>query len=120
MAPYEGRIAGAIRMDDYRAELLAAGFEHVEIVGERLRPEHLCESGEAVRLLVLGDDRGFVLYTRTRYESSHAARGAIRPSEQTRRQHSSRKLYAIKPKTESDPCCGRRTAQQQHCPTLTA
>jgi SAM-dependent methyltransferase len=32
MAAYVGCIAGAIRVDDYRAELLAAGFEHVEIV----------------------------------------------------------------------------------------
>src|SRR6185437_8458442 len=32
MAAYVGCIAGAIRMDDYRAGLLAAGFEHVEIV----------------------------------------------------------------------------------------
>ena len=32
MAAYVGCIAGAIRIDDYRAWLLAAGFEHVEIV----------------------------------------------------------------------------------------
>jgi arsenite methyltransferase len=32
MAAYVGCIGGAIRMDDYRAGLLAAGFEHVEIV----------------------------------------------------------------------------------------
>lgn len=32
MAAYVGRIAGAIRIDDYRNGLLAAGFEHVEIV----------------------------------------------------------------------------------------
>ncbi|MGC1461724.1 MAG: arsenite methyltransferase [Terracidiphilus sp.] len=32
MAAYVGCIAGAIRMDDYRAGLLAAGFQHVEIV----------------------------------------------------------------------------------------
>src|SRR5271156_482621 len=32
MAAYVGCIAGAIRIDDYRAGLLAAGFEHVEIV----------------------------------------------------------------------------------------
>jgi SAM-dependent methyltransferase len=32
MAAYVGCIAGAIRIDDYRAELLSAGFEHVEIV----------------------------------------------------------------------------------------
>jgi arsenite methyltransferase len=32
MAAYVGCIAGAISMDDYRAGLLAAGFEHVEIV----------------------------------------------------------------------------------------
>jgi len=32
MAAYVGCIAGAISVDDYRAGLLAAGFEHVEIV----------------------------------------------------------------------------------------
>jgi arsenite methyltransferase len=32
VAAYVGCIAGAIRIDDYRSELLAAGFEHVEIV----------------------------------------------------------------------------------------
>lgn len=32
MAAYVGCIAGAVLMDDYRAGLLAAGFEHVEIV----------------------------------------------------------------------------------------
>ena len=32
MAAYVACIAGAIRIDDYRAGLLAAGFEHVEIV----------------------------------------------------------------------------------------
>ena len=32
VAAYVGCIAGAIRIDDYRTSLLAAGFEHVEIV----------------------------------------------------------------------------------------
>ena len=32
MAAYVGCIAGAIQIDDYREGLLAAGFEHVEIV----------------------------------------------------------------------------------------
>lgn len=32
MAAYVGCIAGAIMIDDYRKELMAAGFEHVEIV----------------------------------------------------------------------------------------
>jgi arsenite methyltransferase len=32
MAAYVGCIAGAILIDDYRASLLAAGFQHVEIV----------------------------------------------------------------------------------------
>jgi hypothetical protein len=32
MAAYVGCIAGAIHTDEYRAGLLAAGFEHVEIV----------------------------------------------------------------------------------------
>ncbi len=32
MAAYVGCIAGAILIDDYRAGLLAAGFQHVEIV----------------------------------------------------------------------------------------
>ena len=32
MAAYVGCIGGAIKIDDYREGLLAAGFEHVEIV----------------------------------------------------------------------------------------
>ena len=32
MAAYVGCIAGAIKIDDYKEGLLAAGFEHVEIV----------------------------------------------------------------------------------------
>jgi len=32
MAAYVGCIGGAIKMDDYREGLLAAGFEHVQIV----------------------------------------------------------------------------------------
>jgi arsenite methyltransferase len=32
LAAYVGCVAGAIRIDDYRQGLLAAGFEHVEIV----------------------------------------------------------------------------------------
>jgi hypothetical protein len=32
MAAYVGCIGGAIKIDDYRSGLLAAGFEHVEIV----------------------------------------------------------------------------------------
>src|SRR5436309_8547197 len=32
MAAYVGCIAGAVRIDDYRAGLLEAGFQHVEIV----------------------------------------------------------------------------------------
>ena len=32
MAAYVGCIAGAIRIDDYREGLIAAGFEHVQIV----------------------------------------------------------------------------------------
>ena len=35
IAAYVGCIAGAILIDDYRAGLLAAGFEHVEIVDSR-------------------------------------------------------------------------------------
>lgn len=35
LAAYVGCIAGAIRIDDYCAGLLAAGFEHVEIVDSR-------------------------------------------------------------------------------------
>lgn len=35
LAAYVGCIAGAIRIDDYRSGLLAAGFEHVEIVDSK-------------------------------------------------------------------------------------
>jgi SAM-dependent methyltransferase len=51
LAAYVGCIAGAIRMETYREELLKAGFAHVEIVdsGADL-------NGEPIRLLLSGDE----------------------------------------------------------------
>ncbi len=63
MAAYVGCIAGAIHIEDYRAGLLAAGFEHVADRGQRRGPQRLRQGGEPVRLLLSGDGRKLVLLT---------------------------------------------------------
>jgi arsenite methyltransferase len=112
MAAYVGCIAGAIRMDDYRAGLLAAGFEHVEIVDSgsdlnayakvenqfgccspAMAEGSCCSPAPATDTATLHEELSDLL---SKYDVNAAA--------------ASVKVYAIKPKTEpSDktaaPCC---------------
>ena len=111
MAAYVGCIAGAIRMDDYRAGLLAVGFEHVEIVdsGSDLSAyakvenqsgccspsmtASCCSSSPATDTATLHEELSDLL---SKYDVNAAA--------------ASVKVYAIKPKIESTekaaaPCC---------------
>jgi arsenite methyltransferase len=112
MAAYVGCIAGAIRMDDYRAGLLDAGFEHVEIVdsGSDLnayaKVENqfgccsptmdgglACSPAPATDRLTLHEELSDLL---SKYDVNAAA--------------ASVKVYAIKPKTGTTektgaPCC---------------
>jgi SAM-dependent methyltransferase len=108
MAAYVGCIAGAIKIDDYRAGLLSAGFEHVEIVdsGADLNAyskvekqsgccspamtEDSCCSPAADKATLHGELSDLL----SRYDVNSAA--------------ASVKVYAVKPKTAdaaSAPCC---------------
>ena len=44
IAAYVGCIAGAISIEEYRRQLVEAGFSAVEIVDSGSRPERLCPS----------------------------------------------------------------------------
>lgn len=108
MAAYVGCIAGAIRIDDYRDGLLAAGFEHVEIVDSRadlnaytkVENQSGCCSpamdGESC--CAPAPDTAASLHTElTELLTKHDINAAA----------ASVKVYAIKPKaTASAPCCG--------------
>ena len=52
---YVGCIAGAILIEEYREQLLEAGFAHVEIIDTGSRPERLRQSRESIGLLFAGD-----------------------------------------------------------------
>jgi arsenite methyltransferase len=112
MAAYVGCIAGAIRVDDYRAGLLAAGFEHVEIVDSgsdlnayakvenqsgccspAMAEGSCCSPAPAADTATLHEELSDLL---SRYDVNAAA--------------ASVKVYAIKPRTEPSekaaaPCC---------------
>lgn len=108
MAAYVGCIAGAIKIEDYRAGLLAAGFEHVEIMDSgadlnaytKVENQSGCCSpamdGEAC--CTPASDTAASLHTElTELLTQHDLNAAA----------ASVKVYAIKPKTAaSDPCCG--------------
>jgi arsenite methyltransferase len=107
MAAYVGCIGGAISIDDYRAGLLAAGFEHVEIVDSgadlnayaKLENQSGCCSplmAEASCCSIVSDAptlHGELSDLLSKYDVNAAA--------------ASVKVYAIKPKaTAPAPCCG--------------
>ena len=107
MAAYVGCIAGAIKIEDYRAGLLAAGFEHVEIMDSgadlnaytKVENQSGCSSptmdGEAC--CSSASDTAASLHTElTELLTQHDLNAAA----------ASVKVYAIKPKTAaSAPCC---------------
>ena len=104
MAAYVGCIGGAISMDDYRTGLLAAGFQHVEIIDSgkdlnayaQVEGQSVCCSpameGESCCQLrsesTLHEDLTELL---KKYDVNKAA--------------ASVKVYAVKPKTDA-LCCG--------------
>jgi SAM-dependent methyltransferase len=112
MAAYVGCIAGAIRIDNYRAGLLAAGFEHVEIVdtgsdlnayakvenqagccSPAMAEGSCCSSAPATDSATLHEELSDLL---SRYDVNAAA--------------ASVKVYAVKPRSGATnktaaPCC---------------
>ncbi|WP_158821386.1 arsenite methyltransferase [Granulicella sp. S156] len=104
MAAYVGCIAGAIRMDDYRAGLLAAGFEHVEIVdsGADLNAYSKVEnqSGCCSPAMVEGSCCSPALDTDS--TSLHAELSDLLSKYDVNAAAASVKVYAIKPKDSTN------------------
>lgn len=114
MAAYIGCIAGAMRMDDYRAGLLAAGFEHVEIVdsGADLNAYAKVEnqSGCCSPTMAEGSCCSPALDANT----LHAELSDLLSKYDVNTAAASVKVYAIKPKagvanTTARPCCVQET-----------
>jgi arsenite methyltransferase len=115
MAAYVGCIAGAIKMDDYKNGLLAAGFEHVEIVdsGADLNAYAKVENQAGCCSPAMETTSPLQIV-----ESSCCTSGPVEPSlhddlTALLSQHdvnaaaASVKVYAIKPHTaEFKACCG--------------
>ena len=106
MAAYVGCIAGAIKIDDYRAGLLAAGFEHVEIVdsGADLNAYTKVEKQSGCCSPVMDGESCCppVLGTAT----LHAELSELLAKHDMNSAGASVKVFAVKPVTPSAPCYG--------------
>lgn len=101
MAAYVGCIAGAIRIEDYRAGLLAAGFAHVEIVdsGSDLNAYAKVENQAGCCSPAMGEGGCFSGAGDTNAATLHADLAEILKSYDVNAAAASVKVYAIKPKT---------------------
>jgi arsenite methyltransferase len=112
MAAYVGCIAGAIRIDDYRAGLLAAGFEHVEIVdsGSDLNAYAKVENQAGCCSPAMADSSCCSSAPDKGSATLHAELSDLLSKYDVNAAAASIKVYAIKPKagtgsTPSAPCC---------------
>lgn len=110
MAAYVGCIAGAIRMDDYRTALLAAGFEHVEIVdsGADLNAYAKVENQSGCCSPAMAE--GSCCSPAPTDPTLHAELAKLLREYDVNTAAASVKVYAIKPKagvasTTAAPCC---------------
>jgi len=115
MAAYVGCIGGAIKIDDYRDGLLAAGFEHVEIVDSgadlnayaKVENQTGCCSpamGTANGLTVLSD--ACCLTGTSTPASLHEDLTNLLSEYDVNAAAASVKVYAVKPASASQNCCG--------------
>jgi len=109
MAAYVGCIAGAIRIEDYRAGLLAAGFEHVEIVdsGRDLNAYAKVENQSGCCSPAMG---GSCCSSASGAETLHEEMSALLREFDVNAAAASVKVYAIKPRSgilakTAPPCC---------------
>jgi arsenite methyltransferase len=114
LAAYVGCIAGAIRFDDYRRGLLAAGFEHVEIVDSgadlnayaKVEKQAGCCS-PAIEASNSLPSAGSACCTPASDSTLHEDLTSLLSLYDVNAAAASVKVYAIKPKTASpSPCCG--------------
>jgi arsenite methyltransferase len=120
MAAYVGCIAGAIRIDEYRAGLLAAGFEHVEIVdsGADLNAYTKVENQAGCCSPAMDESKpdaagpfqaiaGSCCTPTSSEPSLHEDLTALLSQYDVNAAAASVKVYAIKPQTrDSKACCG--------------
>jgi arsenite methyltransferase len=111
MAAYVGCIGGAIRIEDYRAGLLAAGFEHVEIVdsGADLNAYAKVENQSGCCSPAMDGDA--CCSPTPESLTLHAELSDLLSKYDVNAAAASVKVYAIKPKAETTngsvaPCCG--------------
>jgi arsenite methyltransferase len=112
MAAYVGCIAGAIRVDDYRAELLAAGFDHVEIVdsGSDLNAYAKVENQSGCCSPAMAEGSCCSPAPATDTATLHQELSDLLSKYDVNSAAASVKVYAIKPKTEptektATSCC---------------
>jgi hypothetical protein len=112
MAAYVGCIAGAIRIDDYSAGLLAAGFEHVEIVdsGLDLNAYAKVENQSGCCSPAMAESSCCSPAPDTGSATLHAELSELLSKYDVNAAAASIKVYAIKPKagiasTPAAPCC---------------
>jgi arsenite methyltransferase len=106
MAAYVGCIGGAIRMEDYRTGLLAAGFGQVEIIdsGADLNAYSKVEGQSGC--CSPGMEGASCCPPASGESTLHEELGAILKSFDINSAAASVKVYAIKPKTPAaEPCC---------------
>lgn len=112
MAAYVGCIAGAIRMDEYRDGLLAAGFEHVEIVdsGSDLNAYTKVENQSGCCSPAMAEGSCCSPAPATDAATLHEELSDLLSKYDVNAAAASVKVYAIKPMTEprdimADACC---------------
>jgi len=114
MAAYVGCIGGAIKMEDYRAGLLAAGFEHVEIVdsGADLNAYAKVENQSGCCSPAMDEGSCCTPAVVTRTATLHEELSELLSRNDVNAAAASVKVYAIKPKAGTSdrqaaaPCCG--------------
>ena len=111
MAAYVGCIAGAIKIGDYREGLLAAGFEHVEIVdsGSDLNAYAKVENQAGCCSPAMGDASRACCTPAARLKPVAGARGPdeLLSKYDVNAAAASVKVYAIKPAASAAKiCCG--------------
>jgi arsenite methyltransferase len=107
MAAYVGCIAGAIRIDEYRTGLLAAGFEHVEIIdsGVDLNAYTKVENQSGCCSPAM-DEESCCAPAADTAASLHTELTDLLMKHDINAAAASVKVYAVKPKaTALAPCC---------------
>jgi SAM-dependent methyltransferase len=112
LAAYVGCIAGAIRMDDYRDGLLAAGFEHVEIVdsGSDLNAYAKVENQSGCCSPAMVEGACCAAHPEAVEDTLHTELSNLLKKHDVNAAAASVKVYAIKPKTRNEStnaaaCC---------------